>query len=258
MSIIRAGIGSVRVFVLPDGTGLTGQAARMSGSAVVDWHSSNAGMLHQVYLNGRFAGTTIDPEQRRLVVQSPSSFETPVRVEVVAVEPDQAHVGFSDEIEQSAVSGRVKVALLRSQALPLEATANIYFDHGTGGIDYTLPLNTSPIRIWPCRRDKAGFGMAAFAAGDFGYDSAASVGFGKGVFGRGEFGQDADAIEWTSPALPSGSYRFGVRIADSRGSEGPAREIGPIAVLPAARPASALKVVTFDEQTSQLTLAICD
>ena len=55
----------------------------------------------------------------------------------------------------------------------MEATANVYFDNGTGQIDYTTPLNPVPIPIWPCRQDKAGFGMAQFGAGDFGYDSAA-------------------------------------------------------------------------------------
>jgi hypothetical protein len=98
--------------------------------------------------------------------------------------------------------------------------------------------------------------MAGFGAGDFGYDSAASVGFGNGAFGHGQLGLDAEAIEWTGPVLPLGTYRFGVRIAEEAGNEGPAGETAPTTVVPTARPAAGLDIVTFDLNTNQLTLSI--
>jgi hypothetical protein len=259
MSLARTGIENVRVFVLPEGVAADGRGAAVSHAVLVSWHSSYAGMCHQVYLNGRFAGATLDAEQRHLVVQAPTSFQAAVRVEVIAVAPEEAHLDFSRELDPApAGSGRVRLTLLRSQTLPMEATANVYGDHGTGQIDYAEPLNPVPIPVWPCQRDKAGFGLAQFGAGDFGYDSAAAVGFGKGSFGHGQFGLDADVLEWIGPPLPLGRYRFGIRIADVSGNEGPACESETILVVPAAQPAAGLDLASFDPQTNRLTLRILD
>ena len=230
----------------------------MAGDVMVTWRSSHKGMLHQVYLNGRLAGTTIDVEQGRLVVQPPASFLAAVRVEVVAVEPPDAHLDFSNQLDPPPTGGRVRLVLSRSQALPLGTRVNVYFDSGTGQIDYSEPLNPSPIVVWPCPQDKAGFGMAAFGTRDFGHDSAACIGFGKGRFADGPFGMDADTIEWISPSLPLGRYRFGVKILDAWGNESFACETSPIPVIPPPRPAALLRVGSFDRQTNQLTLRICD
>jgi len=257
MSFVRDGIENVRVLILPEGIRADGQHAAVFGAALVTWRSSQVGMFHQAYLNGRFAGATVDSEQRRLVVQAPGSFQSAVRVTVIAVEPMDAHVDFAKELEHAVVSsGRVRLTLLRSQTLPLGTTANIYGDNGTGQVDYTEPMNITPIPIWPCMQDKAGFGMAQLGMGDFGYDSAASIGFGKGALGHGQFGLDADAIEWISPMLPLGKYHFGVRITDASGNEGPAGETALITVVPAAQPAIELDVTAFDQQTNELTLRI--
>ncbi len=131
-----------------------------------------------------------------------------------------------------------------------------YPDNGTGEIDYGGALNSSPIAVWPCAGDKAGFGMSRFGAGDFGYDAAASVGFGKGVFGRAEFGIDADVIEWIGPALSPGRYRFGAKVSDASGNESPASETDPITIMPAPQPAEKLDVLTFDPMANQLTLKV--
>jgi len=257
MSFLRDGIENVRVFALPDGVRADGQSVAVFGAALVTWHSPHAGMLHQVYLNGRFAGATVDAQQRRLVVQAPCSFQSAARVTVIAVAPADAHVDSASELEQAAVcSGRIRLTLLRSQTLPLGATANIYHDSGTGQVDYTEPVNPAPIPIWPCMQDKAGFGMTQFATGDFGYDSAASVGFGKGALGHGQFGLDADLLGWVGRALPLGKYRFGVKITDAIGNVGLASETAQIVLTPAARPAVDLDVATFNQQTNELTLTV--
>jgi hypothetical protein len=259
MSFVPDGIENVRALVLPDGIAADGTYAAVSQAALITWHSHHAGMLYQVYVNGQYAGTTVDVKQRKLVVPVPSSPQSAVRVEVVAVEPKDAHVDFARLIEPPpAGSGRVRLVLLRSQILSIEATANIHFDDGTGQINYAKPLNASPIPIWPCWQDKAGFGMAQFGTGDFGYDSAAAVGFGMGSFGHGQFGLDADTIEWISPPLPLGRYRFGIKILNAQGNESLPSETESIAVIPAAKPAVALRIVAFDPQTGRLTLNISD
>jgi hypothetical protein len=98
--------------------------------------------------------------------------------------------------------------------------------------------------------------MSKFGVSDFGYDSAAAAGFGKGSFGNGQFGLDADTIEWVSPVLAAGEYRFAVRVIDDRGNASSGSETEPITVTPAARPAEKLSISSFDKQTNQLVLQI--
>lgn len=258
MRLHRDGIDNVRAVPLPEAVAADGCGIAVAGAALVTWHSSHNGMLHQVYLNGRLAGATLDVGQRQLVVQPPSSYSSAVRVEVVAVEPQDAHLDLAHELEPLAAAERVRLVLLRNQTLPLGASLNVYFDNGGGTIDYTEPLNVSLIPVWPCAQDKAGFAMARFGEGDFGYDSSACVGFGKGSFAQGPFGMDADTIEWISPPLPLGRYRFGVKVLDACGNESPAGETSAIAVVPAAKPAASLGIADFNPQTNQLTLRVSD
>ena len=259
MAFSRDGIEDVRACVLPDGIGLDGRAAALSRSVLVTWHSRLEGVLYQVYVNGRLAGVTVDTYQRQMVVGAPSSFEAAVHVEVVAVEPREAHVDFADQIDRpSHLGARVRLVVLRGQDLPPHAALNIYSDHGTGQVDYDEPLNKTPIPIWPCPQDKAGFGMSRFGNGDFGWDAAAAVGFGKGCFGCGEFGLDADAFEWTSPVLASGTYRLGAKVIDEAGNASAAVETGPLAVVAPARPAARLGLALFDDETGRLTLGVSD
>lgn len=257
MSLYSDGIDSVRAFDLPSGIWPDGQYVKEPRVALVKWRSIWGDKFHQVYVNGRYAGATLDCQQRQLIVHIPTSPECPVQIVVFALEEENADIDFSSELTQSPVdSGRVTITLLRSQNLPAGATAQIYFDNGTGQIDYNSPINDTPINIWPAWQDKAGFGMSQFGLGDFGWDSAAAIGFGKGSYGCGQFGLDADTIEWTSPILPIGIYTFGIKITDPSGRQSTASETEPITVTPAARPAETLSVSSFDKQTNQLVLNI--
>jgi hypothetical protein len=177
-----------------------------------------------------------------MVVGVPNSFETPVRIEVFAVDGAAAYKDFG--------------TFLREQDLPMGSLAQVYSDNGTGSIDYGEPVTDGQIRIWPAWQDKAGFGLSGFGEGDFGWDGAAGVGFGKGSFGRGWFGFDADTFEWLSGFLQAGVYKFGVKIIDEAGSESAASETGPITVIPLARPARDMSVGSYDEQTNELILNI--
>jgi hypothetical protein len=259
MKLISSGIEKVRVFELPAGIWANGDCIGTPRTALVKWadKANQGNMFYQVYVNGQYAGTTFDSRQRQMIVPVPSSFESAVRIEVFAVEAEQALTDFSKElVSPPATSGRVRINLLRSQNLPSDATAEIYFDNGTGVINYSQPLSNQVIRIWPAWQDKAGFGMSRFGTGDFGYDSAAAVGFGKGSFGQGQFGLDADVIEWTSPLLMAGVYKFGIKIADGAGNKSSASETEPITVIPGARPVEQVSISSFDKQTNELVLNI--
>jgi hypothetical protein len=257
MALIGSGIEKVRVFELPGGVWADGRCVGAPRIALVKWRSCWSDKFHQVYVNGRYSGSTIDGQQREMIVHMPAFLESPVRIEVFAVKAGEADIDFSSELDLSvSCSGRVRISFLRHQNLPIGATAQIYFDNGTGQIGYTEPLNSSPIRIWPAWQDKAGFGMSRFGASDFGFDSAAAVGFGKGSFGRGQFGLNADTFEWMSRQLPAGVYKFGVKIIDEAGNESSGSETSQITVTPAAKPAEKVSVFSFDKQTNQLVLSV--
>ena len=256
MVLIDSEIENVRAFELPCGVWSNGRCVGAPRIALVKWRSYWPDMFYQVYVNGRYSGATVDGQQRQMIVQMPTSLEVAVRIEVFAVEVEQANTDFSNEVDlSSGQSGRVRITVLRSQNLPIGATAQIYFDKGTGEIDYNTPLNNSAIKIWPIWQDKAGFGMSRFGASDFGYDSAAAVGFGKGSFGNGQFGLDADTFEWVSAPIQTGVYRFAVKIINEVGNES-SSETDPITVIPAARPAERISIVSFDKQTNQLVLNV--
>jgi hypothetical protein len=259
MKLISEGIEKVRAFELPAGIWVTGECIETPKVALVKWidKTNQGNMFYQVYVNGQYAGSTFDSRQRQMIVPIPSSFETAVRIEVFAVEAEDAHIDLSKElVSMSATCGRVRISLLRSQNLPINATAEIYFDNGTGTVDYNQPLSNKPIRIWPAWQDKASFGMSRFGRSDFGYDSAGAIGFGKGSFGHGQFGLDADTIEWTSPPLTAGIYKFGVKITDGAGNESSASETESVAVIPAAKPAEQVSICSFNKQTNELVLSV--
>ena len=178
-------------------------------------------------------------------------------IEVFAVKPEHADIDLSDELVDSITdSGCVMITMLRGQNLPVGATAFVYYDRGTGQIDYEDPLNETPIRIWPTWQDKAGFGMSEFGLSDFGYDSAAAVGFGKGCFGKDQFGLGADTIQWISPPLATGVYKFAIKIIDKVGNESSIVETEPVTVTPTPRPAEKLEIVSYNKQQNQLFLEI--
>ncbi|MBN1796730.1 MAG: hypothetical protein JW804_08655 [Sedimentisphaerales bacterium] len=254
--LISEGIEKIRVIELPAGFSTDGRYCPCYRVALVKFKSSWTDKLYQIYINGDFSGSTINLQQRQLVVPVPSSFETAVRIEVFAVQPEDAYVDFSGEFSGGYSSGRVKLKLLRSQNLPPDSIIQIYFDNGGGIVDYENPLNDQPIPVWPNRYDKAGFGMCEFGNSDFGYDSAAAIGFGMGDFALGMNGLDADSIEWISEPLPKGTYKFAAIITDKNGKVSSAAETDSLNVIPSATPAEGLEVVSFNELNNELTLSI--
>lgn len=257
MGLTSNGIEFVRAYELPGGIRSDGGYVGAARRTLVKWRSSLAGKFYQVYVNGRYAGATNDSEQRQMVVQIQTSLGSAVRIEVFAVEFDEVDKDLGEQIaELQAGNGRVRIVMLRSQSLPIDAEAEVYFDGGTGEIDYSEALSREPIRIWPSRRDKAGFAMSMFGEGDFGYDSAGAVGFGRGSFGNGEFGLDADVIEWVSPALADGVYKFAVIITNSAGNQSTSSLSGEVTVISQAQPAEHLGISSFDKITNNLVLSV--
>ncbi len=257
MAIIGSGIENVRAFEMPAGICADGRSIEMPRLALVRWRSCWTDKFYQVYVNGRFAGVTVTSDQRQMMVQMPASLESPVRIEVFAAGADEADSDFGGQIDLPICqSARVRTSFLRSQNLPIGSTIQIYWDNGSGEIDYGNPLTDRPIRVWPAWQDKTGLGMSKFGIGDFGYDSAAAVGFGKGNFGQGQFGLDAEAIEWTSCPMRSGVYKFAMKVFDEAGNQSSSSETRQITVTAPARPAEHAAVSSFDKQTNKLILSV--
>jgi len=257
MGLISIGINKVVVLALSNGIWADGSDFVTPRTALVKWASTWSNKHYQVYVNGRFAGATVDSEQRQLLVQVPNLPERAVRIEVFAVDAGEADIDFGYELSTSdCQSGRIRISLLRGQNLPAGSTAMIYSDNGTGEVDYDSSVNVWPIEIWPAWQEKAGFGMSRFGLSDFGYDGAAATGFGLGNFGRGEFGFDADSLEWVSRPYDIGTYKFGVKIVDAEGNASSGSETGEISVVPSAVPAQGAEVDSFDKESNRLILNI--
>jgi hypothetical protein len=230
--ISSEGISKVRAFALS------------AGAAVVKWHSTSSDMLHQVYVNGRFAGATVEPMQRQLIVAIPLSVKTAVQIEVFAVEPEYSDIDYSAGQSQS---GRAKIEFPRTDNLPTGGNVDYYLEENK--------LSNRSIRIQPEFADKGGFGLSSFAMSDFGYDGSAAMGLGKGNFGVGWFGFDCDMLCWQSGQLEAGRYKFDIKITDKLGNETDEQiETEEMAVIPPATPAKKLIIKSFDKQSGKLIL----
>ena len=107
--LIENGIENVLVYELPCGTWSDGKYFSSPRTALVKWRSSLSDKFYQIYVNGQFGGVTFDIQQRQMLIEMPESFESPVRVEVFAVEPEDADIDFSEVLDYpTGLTGRVK------------------------------------------------------------------------------------------------------------------------------------------------------
>ncbi|MFH1615026.1 MAG: hypothetical protein ABIG61_08085 [Planctomycetota bacterium] len=255
MTLFDDGIDEIRAFAFPIGIYPSGIICEPL-AILVKWRSSFIGKFHQVYVNREFAGSTIDSEQRKMVVHYSIS-DIAAQINVYAVEPEDANKDFSDEVTCVDTAGRASLHLLRRQNLPTEGTLQIYSNGGNGQIDYNQTITEEAIRIWPSWQDKGGFGMSRFGCSDLGYDGAAAVGFGLGNFGDGDFGFDADVFVWQSGCLEKGLYKFAVRTSDVSGNKtSEEEETDLICIVPRAIPASDISVESFNKGSNELVFQV--
>jgi hypothetical protein len=256
MSFVESGIDRVRAFGLASGIGADGEYVNEPLSVLVKWRSEHEDKLHQVYVNGRFAGVTKYPRQRSMVVGICSRNWSAAQIKVYGVSPAQGDVDFSDEIEMSENTGRVRIEWPRYLSLPFKGTTEVFSDGGEGEVEYAAPVSIEPIQLWPCWQDKGGFGMSRFGRSDFGFDGSAAVGFGIGSFGYGDFGFDADLVTWESSELETGLYKFGVKITDRFGNDSETMETEQLMVIRSAKSAIALEVDSYDAEQGRLVLEV--
>jgi len=121
MSLIDSGIHSVRAFALPAGIARMADASKLTrrfGEMAFDVDRKTSSGLRQRPLCRNDARRSTKTDGRSI----PTSPESPVRIEVFAVELQEADTDFASELGQPVTdTGRVKITLLRSQNLPVGA-----------------------------------------------------------------------------------------------------------------------------------------
>ena len=257
MGLISDGINCVRAFGLAAGIETFVGVINEPLCALVKWRSEHEDKLHQVYVDGEFAGVTTEFAQREMVVGIRCNQSSGARIEVYAVEPGEAHIDFGQGLESRGKRGRVELGWMRGMRLPFEGKAEVYSDNGSGEIDYESPVTQDGILLWPSWQDKAGFGVGRFGVGDFGFDGCGAVGLGLGVFGKGEFGFDADEISWVSGELETGRYKFAVETTDQSGRAGSNPvESEQVVLIRAAQPGDSLEIDSYDKEVDEIGFSV--
>ena len=257
MELVSSGINCVRAFGLAAGIEASGGAVNEPLCALVKWRSEHEDKLHQVYVDGEFAGVTTEFAQREIVVPIRCCQSSGAGIEVYAVEPDEAHIDFGQGLESHGKRGRVELGWMRGMQLPFGGKAEVYSDGGCGEIDYESPVTQEGILLWPSWQDKAGFGIGRFGVGDFGFEGCATVGLGLGMFGKGEFGFDADEICWISGELEAGQYKFAVETTDQSGRvcSSPV-ESEQVVLIRAAQPGKSLEIDSYDKGIDEIEFSV--
>ena len=217
----------------------------------VTFRSSNDGLHHQLYVNGALADWTDTTEQRTFFVDA-EEFQR--EVTIAAVDRDSRTVDMSDElsseIQQPPWIHRALVVLSPDHRRGTRVA--VLGDHATGQID-TVPLVIQELR--PQWAHFWGFGEDRFGMGGLGYDADTAPGLGEGAFGAGPFGIEAELVSVAVPLSEEGTHQVLIRVI-SRNGEYTDGEIEYITSSPPPSPPTSLQAISYDDETSTLTLEI--
>ncbi len=221
------------------------------GGVEVTFRSSQVGLHHQLYVNGRLVEWTEDPAHRSfLLAELPSA----CRLVVVAVEcPDR-------QTDFSSVGGAVlarpswvfRAAVPRGPWRGPGERVALLGDHAAGQMDEEL---LAVADVWPAWAVHLGWGRDAFGNSAFGFDSSAAPGFAAGVFGAGPFGLDGEVVYLEAALAEEGLHRLGVRRIQPDGRYTDGQEMTFLCTAPPAPP-ERLEATAYDAQTGMLTLQL--
>lgn len=247
-------IEAVRAESFPMGRLRSGKVVATSGLVLVRWRSGLSDRLFQVYVNGCLAGVTSEPDQRMLLIHiEPRNLAA---IEVGAVDAEERWSDHSPELTgfSNQDSSRVELRVPRRGELPLNSVVKVYWDFGSGTIDYSEELGERV--VWLEEAEKWGWGLDGFGKGDFGYSGTGAVGWGKGSFGDGEFGFDGDVLTYRSQAIDPGKYKFDLRLMDGLGNlDAGGSGVVEVFVDP-IQPSGELEIESYDDSSNSLMLKI--
>jgi hypothetical protein len=216
----------------------------------VTFRSTNAGKVHQLYVNGRLADWTDTTGERSF----PLDADGPCELIVAAVGPPSRATDFSHLLPADARRpGWVFEATVpRRCELGRSDRLEVLGDRATGELD-AAPL--ASVEAWPEHVPRWAWGEDRFGCGGFGYDGARAPGAGLGAFGAGPFGLDAGAVRFRLPLAESGQHTLVPRSVAPDGTTADAQPRSFESSPPPAAP-TAVTATAYDDQDHTLTLQI--
>jgi hypothetical protein len=223
------------------------------GGYEITFRSTNEGLFHQLYVNGRLADWSESPAQRSFFL---ADLTVSSRVAILAVDREHLRTDFSSSSACPDVLSPppwlFRTAVVRGPSRGPGDRVALLGDHATGQID------TNPLLIrdlWPAWIDRFGWGQDAFGLPTFGYDSTGAVGFAMGAFGAGPFGLDGDALVLETTLEQEGIHQLVLRRIQPDGQfvDGPAMTF--LSCPPPAPPVR-LEATSYDADSSVLTLQL--
>ena len=223
------------------------------GVWLVRFRSTNAGLHHQLYINGRLSDWTDTPDHRRFFIDEP--VVAPVSVCIAAVDAEYRMTDLSEQLpaDDRDPSWVFRPQLVRSASGRSGDVVEVLGDHATGGDLSLAPLASAD--AWPVWIPRWQFGEDRFGQGGFGYDGNCAPGLGNGAFGAGMFGMNADLIALEAVLVEDGTHRIVLR---SRAADGQVTDSDSIYIDadPPPDAAEGLTATNYNQQQKQLTLQI--
>jgi hypothetical protein len=161
-----------------------------------------------------------------------------VCIEVVAVDAADRRTDFSADLAGFSPACGPRVLLAWEAGLYLGEdleSFDVFADERTGTVDYSTPLNETPI--------------PAVVAG------APPWGFGCGGYGMGGYGMSAARYEWTVDGLDPGTWRLAAVARDAAGNRLATAAEVVVSVAPVPRPAGNFRVASYNAASRTATLA---
>ncbi len=220
-----------------------------TGKWQISFRSRNAGMHHQLYLNGRMVDWTDTPGERMFYADFDSA---PRRVVVAAVPPRYRRLEISglsgDEFQPTGWIYRLM--LVPDIASGGDDRFAIFDDHATGQFSTTPDL---VVDAWPGWARRWAWGEDSFALGGFGYDGWSAAGMGLGGFAAGMFGFNMHLVKVALAMSEPGQHQVRIRTICPDGQFADAG-LQQFDACPPPAPSSDLAVESYDAQKHTLTL----
>lgn len=222
----------------------------LRGGRALSFVSANAGLHHQLYVNGRLADWTETPDARRFVLpRSPG----PVRLAVVAVAPADRARDFAAALPPVGArpSWVCEFAWTLGADAPVGWRAELLGDGADGTLD-DEPLAAAALH--PAWSARWGFGRDRFGAGAAGWDGTLAPGL-HGAMGFGPFGFDARRIRLAAALAETGTHELLLRCVDAAGRTA-TLATDYVDAAPPPPPPSSVTPVSYDASGATLVLRI--
>ena len=219
------------------------------GGWEITFHSLNAGLCHQLYLNGRLADWTDTPAQRHFTIDGEVD---PLEVAVAAVAPDDRATDLAELLPAGVGEPTWRytaTAVRHIRHRPGDSVAVM----GDGATGQGPSQQLAALPIWPDWAPRWAFGEDAFGEGGFGYDGRRAPGLGMGLFGVGLFGLGVDGITIDAMLAEDGTHEIVLRTLAADGQYADGEAVSVTAATP-PHAVSAVTVTDYDDATDTVTL----